>query len=43
MDEIVSAILKSIMELEGKKIWKLVAWVIVILGIVLAPISKMTT
>jgi hypothetical protein len=36
MDEIISAILKSIMELEGKKSWKLVAWVIVILGIVLA-------
>jgi len=36
MDELVSAILKSIVELEGKKFWKLVAWGIVVLGIVLA-------
>ena len=35
MGEIISAILQFIVELEGKKFWKLVVWGIVVLGVVL--------
>jgi len=36
MGEIISALLKFIVDLEGKKFWKLVVWGTVVLGVILA-------